>query len=64
MGQPLKSMSPQNYRDCRLAGGRTGTDKEVRAFIEAREAAETAARQRPKVKWINKNPAFRRFDME
>ena len=59
----IPNLSPDDYRDARLGGVRSGCDKEVRAFIAARNQAEhdaEAAANKPK-RWI-RNPGFIRFD--
>jgi hypothetical protein len=56
-------MTVDDYRDFRLANPQgVGNDKNVRAFITARDQAEAeaAANVKPKM-WI-RNPNFVRFD--
>jgi hypothetical protein len=57
----IKNMSADDYRDARLAGVRSGCDKEVRAFIAARDQAEAEAAKTKKVVRV-RDPNFVRFD--
>jgi hypothetical protein len=59
----IENLTPDNYRDARLAGVRSGCDKEVREFIRARDQAEAEAEAaKPKKVWV-RNPNFVRSDM-